>query len=52
MKEALKFGADIKVRQGQNCIKLKVLGQLGVKLKEIKSRMTTLTFDQISKLKP
>ena len=31
----LKFGVDIEVRQGQNCIKLKVRGQLGVQLKEL-----------------
>jgi len=29
MKNALKFGVDIKVWHGWNCIKLKVPGQLG-----------------------
>jgi len=37
MKKTLKFRVDVEVWQGQNCIKLKVLGQLWVQLKEIKS---------------
>jgi hypothetical protein len=37
MKKMLKFGADVEVFQGQNCIKLKVQGQLRMQLKEIKS---------------
>jgi len=37
MKKVLEFEADIEVRQGQNCIKLKIYGQLGVQCKEIKS---------------
>ena len=37
MKKVLEFEADIEVRQGQNCIKLKIHGQLGVQCKEIKS---------------
>jgi hypothetical protein len=32
----LKFRVDIEVWQGQNNIKLKVYGQLGIQLKEIK----------------
>jgi hypothetical protein len=30
MKKALKFGVDIEVQQGQNCIKSKVWSQLGM----------------------
>jgi hypothetical protein len=30
MKKTLKFGVDVEVFQGQNCIKLKVQGQLGI----------------------
>jgi len=52
MKKALKFRADIEVWQRQNCIKLKVLGQLGVHLKEIKSYRTKLNFFQITKIRP
>jgi len=52
MKKALKFRADIEVWQRQNCIKLKVLGQLGVHLKEIKSYRTKLNFVQITKIRP
>jgi len=51
MKRALKFKADVKVWQGQNCMKLKVRSQLGIQLKEIKSQRTILNFDQIPKLK-
>jgi hypothetical protein len=42
--KTLKFGVDVEVFQGQNCIKLKVQGQLGMQLKEIKSRRTRLKF--------
>ena len=52
MKKALKARADNEVQQRQNCIKLKVYGQLNVQLKEIKSRRTKLNFDQTPKLKP
>jgi hypothetical protein len=52
MKKALNSGADNEVQQRQNCIKLKVYGQLKVQLKEIKSQKTKLNFDQTSKLKP
>ena len=52
MKKALKFKADIEIWQRQNCIKLKVLGQLGVHLKEIKSYRTKLNFVQITKIRP
>ena len=52
MKKALKSGADNEVQQRQNCIKLKVYGQLKVQLKEIKSQKTKLNFDQTPKLKP
>jgi hypothetical protein len=51
MKKALKFKADIEIWQRQNCIKLKVLGQLGVHLKEIKSYRTKLNFVQITKIR-
>jgi hypothetical protein len=44
MKKTLKFGVDVEVFQGQNCIKLKVQGQLGMQLKEIKSQGTILKF--------
>jgi hypothetical protein len=30
MKKALKFRADVEVQQGQNCIKPKVWGELGM----------------------
>jgi hypothetical protein len=46
MKKALKFRANIEVQQGQNYIKLEVYGQLGVKLREIKRRITKLTFSK------
>ena len=52
MKKVLKFKASIEVRQGQNYIKLKIQGQLGVQLKEIKSQKTKLNFEQTFKLKP
>jgi hypothetical protein len=52
MKKALKFRVDIEVWQRQNCIKLKVSGQLGVHLKEIKSYRTKLNFVQITKIRP
>jgi hypothetical protein len=50
--KALKSRADIEVQQEQNYIKLKVDGQLGVQLKQIKSQMTKLNFVQTPKLKP
>ena len=50
--KALKFKADVRVLQGENCIKLKVSSQLGVQLKGIKSQMTKLKFDQIPILAP
>jgi hypothetical protein len=52
MKKSLKFGVDIEVRQGQNCIKLEVYGQTRMQMKEIKRRRTKLNFDQTPKLKP
>jgi hypothetical protein len=52
MKKSLKFGVDIEVQQGQNCIKLKVYGQIGMQMKQIKRRRTKLNFEQTPKLKP
>jgi hypothetical protein len=52
MKKALKYRVNIKIRQGQNCIKLEVYDQVGVQLKEIKRWRTILKFGQIPKLKP
>jgi hypothetical protein len=43
----LKFRVDIEVQQGQNCMKLKVLGQLDTHLRV----RTKLNFDQIPKIK-
>jgi limonene-1,2-epoxide hydrolase len=51
-KKVLKFRVDIEVWQGQNNIKLKVYGQLGIQLKEIKRWRNKLNFGQIPKLKP
>jgi hypothetical protein len=44
MKKILKFGVDVKIWQGQNYIKLKVLDQFTVQLKEIKCQKTKLNF--------
>jgi limonene-1,2-epoxide hydrolase len=51
-KKTLKSRLDIEVWHGQNCIKLKVYGQLGVQLKDIKSWRTKSNFGQTPKLKP
>jgi hypothetical protein len=47
----LKFRVGIEVWQGKNYIKLKVYGQLGIQLKEIKRWRNKLNFGQIPKLK-
>jgi hypothetical protein len=36
MKKALKFGVDIEVQQGQNCIKSKVWDQFAFKINQKK----------------
>jgi hypothetical protein len=41
MKRVLKLEADVEMK---NCIKSKVYGQLGIQLKEIKSRENKLNF--------
>jgi len=52
MKKTLKFKARIEVQQGQNCIKLKIWGQLEMKLKEIKKSNDQIELCQVFKLKP
>jgi hypothetical protein len=37
MQKARKYGAEVEVPQGPNCIKSNVYGQLGVQLKQIES---------------
>jgi hypothetical protein len=37
MQKTRKFGAEVEVTRGPNCIKSKVYGQLGILLKEIES---------------